>query len=148
MKQNATVPLFFVILAYATVFLALVLACSAPGIIDPTLPAPPPRLLTNTPKPTIIMSSTLTPSSTATRASISTPLPLKTRTPTPSIVAFNTILPSSTPLAYTVRQGDTLSAIAVRFCGEQAQWVRLARLNGMDDPNELSVGMTLIIECE
>ena len=147
MKQNATVPLFFVILAYATVFLALVLACSAPGIIDPTLPAPPPRLLTNTPKPTIIMSSTPTPSSTATRASTGTPLPLKTRTPTPSMI-LATILPSSTPLTYTVQRGDTLSAIAVRFCGEQAQWVRLARLNGMDDPNELSVGMTLIIECE
>src|SRR3990167_5059721 len=146
MKQNATVPLFFVILAYATVFLALVLACSAPGIIDPTLPAPPPRLLTNTPKPTIIMSSTPTPSSTATRASTSTPLPLKTRTPTPSMI-LATILPSSTPLTYTVQRGDTLSAIAVRFCGEQAQWVRLARLNGMDDPNELGVGMTLIIEC-
>ena len=147
MKQNATVPLFFVILAYATVFLALVLACSAPGIIDPTLPAPLPRLLTNIPKPTIIMSSTPTPSSTATRASTGTPLPLKTRTPTPSMI-LATILPSSTPLTYTVQRGDTLSAIAVRFCGEQAQWVRLARLNGMDDPNELSVGMTLIIECE
>jgi len=147
MKQNATVPLFFVILAYATVFLALVLACSAPGIIDPTLPAPPPRLLTNTPKPTIIMSSTPTPSSTATRASTGTPQPLKTRTPTPSMI-LATILPSSTPLTYTVQRGDTLSAIAVRFCGEQAQWVRLARLNGMDDPNELGVGMTLIIECE
>ena len=147
MKQNATLPLFFVILAYATVFLALVLACSAPGIIDPTLPAPLPRLLTNTPKPTIIMSSTPTPSSTATRASTGTPQPLKTRTPTPSMI-LATILPSSTPLTYTVQRGDTLSAIAVRFCGEQAQWVRLARLNGMDDPNELSVGMTLIIECE
>ena len=147
MKQNATVPLFFVILAYATVFLALVLACSAPGIIDPTLPAPLPRLLTNIPKPTIIMSSTPTPSSTATRASTGTPQPLKTRTPTPSMI-LATILPSSTPLTYTVQRGDTLSAIAVRFCGEQAQWVRLARLNGMDDPNELGVGMTLIIECE
>jgi len=126
------------------------LACLAPGI-TPTLPLPTPRVTT----PTLSTTSTQVLTETIyvnvpTRTSTSTltSLPLKTRTPTPSKVSsLPTILPSATPMVYVVQRGDTLSSIAVRFCGRQEAWPRLAQMNDIGDPNQLLVGQTLLIEC-
>lgn len=46
---------------------------------------------------------------------------------------------------YTVKAGDTLSAIAVRFLGSEPKWRYLAQLNHLKNPNLLSVGQLLRI---
>jgi len=46
---------------------------------------------------------------------------------------------------YTVRQGDTLSAIAARAWKRPEEWRRIARFNGIEQPRHLDPGMTLVI---
>lgn len=46
---------------------------------------------------------------------------------------------------YVVRSGDTLTRIAVRLLGSANRWKDIADLNGLRDPNHLTVGQTLRI---
>jgi phage protein U len=46
---------------------------------------------------------------------------------------------------YTVRQGDTLSAIAARAWKRPEEWRRIARQNGIEDPRRLEPGAQLVI---
>lgn len=50
--------------------------------------------------------------------------------------------PTSTPATYTVKSGDTLSAIAARF-GTTVK--KLAKLNEIEDPSRIRVGQVLIL---
>lgn len=53
----------------------------------------------------------------------------------------------TTPVAsgrtYTVKAGDTLGAIAVRFYGAYSKYLEIATLNGIRDPNFITVGQVL-----
>lgn len=49
------------------------------------------------------------------------------------------------PRTYTVRRGDTLWAIAVRFYGDGTRWRALAQKNGVADPRQLPVGKVLTL---
>jgi len=44
---------------------------------------------------------------------------------------------------YTVKKGDTLSAIAARLLGKASRWTEIATLNKLRDPHRLSVGQVL-----
>lgn len=44
---------------------------------------------------------------------------------------------------YTVKRGDTLGAIAVRFFGNYRRYADIAKLNGIRDPNLIHVGQVL-----
>lgn len=44
---------------------------------------------------------------------------------------------------YTVKAGDTLSAIAARELGDSSRWTDIADLNGIRDPRKLRVGQVL-----
>lgn len=44
---------------------------------------------------------------------------------------------------YTVRDGDTLGAIAARQLGDYSQWTAIAEANGIRDPAAIAVGTTL-----
>lgn len=44
---------------------------------------------------------------------------------------------------YTVKAGDTLSTIAARLLGSYKRWPEIATLNGLRDPNRVTVGQTL-----
>ena len=44
---------------------------------------------------------------------------------------------------YTVRKGDTLSAIAARLLGKSSRWTEIAKLNAVRNPNNLKVGQVL-----
>jgi hypothetical protein len=46
---------------------------------------------------------------------------------------------------YTVRRGDTLSAIAARLLGKASRWPEIAKLNGVRDPRRLQIGQVLRI---
>lgn len=47
------------------------------------------------------------------------------------------------PKTYTVKKGDTLRSIAEKFYGDPADWQRIAKLNGIKDPDALKAGRTL-----
>jgi hypothetical protein len=47
--------------------------------------------------------------------------------------------------AYTVRQGETLSALAERFQGDALLFYALARFNDLDAPNQVGEGQVLMI---
>jgi nucleoid-associated protein YgaU len=44
---------------------------------------------------------------------------------------------------YTVKKGDTLVSIAARQLGDYTRWPEIATLNGLRDPNRLTVGQRL-----
>ena len=45
--------------------------------------------------------------------------------------------------SYVVQKGDTLSAIAESKLGNPAEWKKIAKLNGIDDPKKLEIGTRL-----
>lgn len=49
----------------------------------------------------------------------------------------------STSRVYTVRAGDTLVSIAAAQLGDFTRWTQIAALNGLRDPNRLTVGQKL-----
>ena len=49
------------------------------------------------------------------------------------------------PRPYTVRQGDSMSALAERYLGDGLMFYALARYNDLDAPNQLSAGQRLMI---
>lgn len=51
--------------------------------------------------------------------------------------------PGAMPNSYTVKSGDTLSAIAARELGDPNRWQEIADLNGIQDPRALRVGQVL-----
>ena len=52
---------------------------------------------------------------------------------------------AGTPRPYTVRQGETMSALAERFQGDALLFYALARYNDLEAPNQLSAGQRLMI---
>lgn len=64
-------------------------------------------------------------------------------------VKSSTIKSTSTksiPNTYTVKKGDTLWAIAKKLLGDGAKCWNLAKLNGISNPNKLTVGQVLKIQ--
>jgi Tfp pilus assembly protein PilF len=55
------------------------------------------------------------------------------------------ILLGSRSYAYTVRPGETMSALAERFLGDSLMFYALARYNGMAAPADLTAGRVLMI---
>jgi hypothetical protein len=51
--------------------------------------------------------------------------------------------PAPSAATYTVRSGDTLSAIAARVLGNANRWQEIANLNSIRDPRALRVGQVL-----
>lgn len=49
------------------------------------------------------------------------------------------------PKSHTVKAGDTLAAISVRYYDEASSWRRIADANGIRDPRKLQVGKKLKI---
>lgn len=49
------------------------------------------------------------------------------------------------PRRHTVKAGETLSAIAVRYYGNANMWMRIADANGIRDPKKLAVGTVLTL---
>ena len=44
--------------------------------------------------------------------------------------------------SYTIKPGDTLSAICLKFYGHASKYTQVAEANGID-PNKISVGKTI-----
>lgn len=67
--------------------------------------------------------------------------------PTPAAtVAAKPPAPGAPPKAartYTVKRGDTLGSIAARLLGKSSRYKEIAALNGIRDPNRISVGQVL-----
>jgi lipoprotein NlpD len=74
--------------------------------------------------------------------------PLKIVTPTPFVAGATTTagqtptVPQENPEVYVVQENDTLYGIAVRF---DVELDALISLNGLSDPNDISIGQELKI---
>lgn len=86
------------------------------------------------------------PTSTANAAPTLPPMQIVTRTPVDPAQIPPT--PSGTPGAievpstYVVQEGDSLYSIAIKF---QVELAEIVALNGLSDPNDISVGQELIL---
>lgn len=74
--------------------------------------------------------------------------PVQRATPAPAKAAAPGKPSSGAPVrpsgrTYTVKSGDTLSKIAQAQLGKASRWPELSRLNGLRDPNRLTVGQKL-----
>ena len=119
--------------ALATVVLGTVLltsACSIPALPNSDDPATP---------TTEAISEAATPTGAT---------PLKIVTPTPFVAGATTTAgqtpttPQENPEVYVVQENDTLYGIAVRF---NVELDALISLNGLSDPNDISIGQELKI---
>lgn len=74
---------------------------------------------------------------------------LSVRPTSPAVAAQRAQATTSTAApsgrSYTVRSGDTLSAIAARLLHDYRRWPDIARANNLRDPNYLRVGQVLAI---
>lgn len=48
-------------------------------------------------------------------------------------------------VTYTVKSGDTLSAIAQRYFGDASEYSKIAEANGIDNPDHIQIGQVLTI---
>lgn len=64
---------------------------------------------------------------------------------TGGVVASDPDPEGATNRTYTVKSGDVLWSIAVRFLGDGRRWTEIATLNGITDPRTLQVGKVLRI---
>lgn len=57
---------------------------------------------------------------------------------------------TASPESYTVKSGDTLEGIIIRFYGkyDTSKVVKIMQANGMTNPNQLSIGQSLTIPLE
>lgn len=57
---------------------------------------------------------------------------------------------ATTPEHYTVKSGDTLEGIVIRFYGkfDSSKVSKVMKANGMSNPNQLSIGQSLVIPLE
>ncbi len=126
----------------AVAFTAVLVARLAIGGGGPANPA-----VGANPSPTPTASETAGAQASATpTASLPAP-PVATPEPSPTLVPTETEptpepTPDSTPATYTVKSGDTMSAIAARF-GTTVK--KIAKLNGIDDPSRIRVGQVLTL---
>lgn len=105
--------------------------------VEATRRATPQLILVPTAIPTTFASPSPSPAST------STPTILPTSTPA--------VTASTTPLLHRVAEGDTLGTLAVRYYGKYQLWTRIHAANRDkigEDPNNLTVGMDLLIPPE
>jgi cell division septation protein DedD len=86
-----------------------------------------------TASPSPVVSSTPTPVVTPSPSAIPTPAPTSPPSPSPTPVVVRT---------YVVQEGDTLALIAQQFGVSVAA---LQAANGIDDPDEIIIGATLVI---
>lgn len=54
----------------------------------------------------------------------------------------------TSPGKYTIRKGDTLSAIAKQFCGSADRYLNLAAANGITNPDLIITGKQLALGCK
>jgi len=68
----------------------------------------------------------------------------------PADKSTNEAAPSGTPESYTVKNGDTLEGIVVRFYGgySPSRAEKIRKANGMANPNDLQIGQKLTIPME
>jgi 3D (Asp-Asp-Asp) domain-containing protein len=55
------------------------------------------------------------------------------------------VVSAGEPFVYTVKPGDTLIEISQRTLGEPARYLEIAELNGISNPNFISVGQQILI---
>ena len=93
--------------------------------------------------------------STSIPASTPTPTPTPT-TPTPPVVPPAPTMPNAPistptqpvtpkPTTHTIKSGDTLSAIALKYLGDASRYKEIAELNKIADPNKIQSGVTINI---
>jgi len=71
----------------------------------------------------------------------STPQP--SSTPTPTEIPSPTVTPAPVPKSYTIRDGDTLNSISVKFYGNSNMVSLIMEYNGITDPNLIVSGKTI-----
>ena len=52
---------------------------------------------------------------------------------------------ASAPVAYTIKKGDTLTAISIRTYGTDAKVKEICELNGIDDPDDIRFGQKILL---
>ncbi len=100
----------------------------------------------SSPAPTTSQAASATPTATPspTPTPTASPIPSPTPTATPARTTAPTAAPPPPPAqqTYVVQQGDTLAAIAQQF-GTTAAALQSA--NGIEDPDEITIGQVLVI---
>lgn len=81
-------------------------------------------------------------------AQVTRPAPLSARESTQRAAVPRAVLPLVSAIRlYTVRPGDTLSAIAARFCGSAASYPGLALASGIANPDRIYPGGRITLRC-
>ncbi|HEX3032331.1 MAG TPA: LysM peptidoglycan-binding domain-containing protein [Bacillota bacterium] len=115
-----------------------VLSVGQPLLIPVPATTTTPEPTTTTPEPT---TTTPEPTTTTPEPTTTTPMPTTTPEPTTTTPMPTTTLPPNT-FVYIVRPGDTLYKIAKRF---NTTVSTLVALNGITNPDVLSIGQPLIV---
>lgn len=116
-----------------------------PGATDVTPPDAYTAAETTEPGATFPAAENQTPDITSPAAENQTPnatAPV-TENPTPDTVA--TVKTSSQPTSYTIMRGDTLNAICRRKYGTLKMVKQVCELNGIQNPNNIEVGQTILL---
>jgi LysM repeat protein len=64
------------------------------------------------------------------------------------VLGFGNAVQAAETFTYTVKRNDALTSIAKKECGNYSAYLRLARINGLANPNMIHPGQVLTISCE
>jgi hypothetical protein len=65
-----------------------------------------------------------------------------------AIILVAGFAPAATAFNHSVVRGDTLTGIAVLHCSRSAEYRRIAKENGVTNPNLIHVGQALVVTCQ
>lgn len=85
------------------------------------------------------------PAATSTPAPTPTPTPAPTPTPTPMPAPSSTPTPAQEPVAYMIKEGDTLIGISLNVYGTDARVAEICSLNQISNPDDIKIGQKILL---
>ena len=106
-------------------------------IVVTPVPETPASASVASPEPTVAPTATVAPVATVAPATTVAPTATAAPTPTPA--------PTAEPVAYIIKEGDTLIGICIKTYGSDSRVAEVCSLNQITNPDNIKIGQKILL---